>query len=77
MLVLKNNLLRNCLARNAVLCAFFDSVDKYLFKYRGATMGLDFYIEISGEISLKNLLFKKQLAKKDETCVDSVDLMGP
>lgn len=41
-------------------------------------MGLDFYIEISGEISLKTLLFKKQLAKKDETCVvDSVDLMGP
>lgn len=40
-------------------------------------MGLDFYIEISGEISLKNLLFKKQLAKNDETCVDSVDLMGP
>lgn len=40
-------------------------------------MGLDFYIEISGEIFLKNLLFKKQLAKNDETCVDSVDLMGP
>lgn len=41
------------------------------------TMGLDFYTEISGEISLKNILFKKQLARKDETCVDSVDLMGP